>query len=288
MLKQILIVFFSTLGKLSPKLAANIAWPLFCTPMSKKISLTDKEKRLVAQAKQTIIEIDNYEIVVFHWLLSAGSLGTANSSSTVLLTHGWAGHALNFASIIEQLHARGHNVIAYDSPAHGRSSGKRTTLLANTQALVKVAEYVGPIDILIGHSFGCLASVFALDLDKGATSLAEVKKMILIAGPNKLTDLFSSFTTALHLPSSVLQIFFTRVQRLLHRPVESISVENLLSTVKAQVLLIHDEKDRVVPFQEAETISKHTHAQLFLTNGLGHSRILSAPNVLSKINDVTG
>jgi len=283
MFKTILIIFFSTFGKIAPKLTAEIAWPLFCAPIIKQKPLTNNEQELAEQAKKFSIKVNNYKISVLHW--SAQSNLSATSHATILLTHGWTGHALNFSSIIEVLRLQGYNVVAYDSPAHGVSTGKRTTLLANTQALIEVAKKVGPIDILIGHSFGCLASVFALDLDKEGSALSEVKKLILIAGPNKLTDLFSSFTAAMHLPVAVLKIFFHKVEQLVHRPIESISVEGLLKTVKAEVLIIHDKKDPVVPFQEAESITNKTHAELFVTKGFGHSRILSAESVLDKINE---
>ena len=249
--------------------------------------MNSREKKLAEQANEYLIEVDSYKISVLHWQAKSDSVANADAKSTVLCTHGWAGHALNFTTIIEELCVQGHDVVAYDSPAHGNSTGKRTTLLANTQALLKVAEQMGPIDILVGHSFGCLANVFALDLGNDVASLADVKKLILIAGPNKLTDLFSSFTTTMHLPESVLQIFFNKVEALVHRPIESISVEGLLKKITAEVLIIHDKRDRIVPIQEAENISKQTHAQLFLTNGYGHSRILSAGSVLSKINEFT-
>ncbi len=283
MLKNILIVVFSILGKISPKLTADIAWPLFCTPLAKKRPLKSNEKILADQAKKYIVEVDNYKISVLHWPAKSSSIVNPTSRSTFLLTHGWAGHALNFSALIEELRSKGHEVIAYDSPAHGNSTGSRTNLLFNTNALIEVAKHVGPIDILVGHSFGCLASVFALDLGKDINSLLEVKKLVLIAGPNKLTDLFLSFTTAMHLPDSVLKIFLNRVEQLVDRRIETISVENLLLSVQAETLIIHDEKDRIVPVQEARTISDKTNSRLMVTDGFGHSRILSAESVLREI-----
>jgi len=206
-------------------------------------------------------------------------------NKVVLLSHGWGGHALNFAHIIHQLIEDGFNVVAYDSPAHGKSSGKQTNLFHNTQALQKVAEHSGPVYALIGHSFGTLANAYALDLCKENNCLSKVEKFILIAGPNRVADIFASFAQAMKLPNTVLTIFHQKVQAISKRNIETMSAVEFLKYYRGESLLIHDQSDRIVPFSEAETVARGIEGNLFATTGFGHFRILAAKNVLKKITN---
>ena len=173
------------------------------------------------------------------------------------------------------------NVVAYDSPAHGNSSGKQTNLLHNTKALLEVIKHVGPINILVGHSFGAMASAFAIDLSKNSGKLIAIEKVILIAGPNKLSDIFASFTQAMQLPDSVLKIFHQKLEQIANRKIESMSVVAFLQSYKGKTLVVHDHKDRVVPFSEAESVANGIAcATLIATTGCGHFRILGANEVI--------
>ena len=279
-LKTILATFFKYFSKISPKLTAIIAWSFFCIPRIRKKPLSKFESKLLQQAKQYSIDSGEYKIAVYEW---KNPTNTSNANNTVLLSHGWGGHALNFAYVIKQLLKDGFDVVAYDSPAHGKSSGKQTNLFYNTQTVVEVAKNIGPIYALIGHSFGTLANSYALDLCQEKNCLLEVEKIILIAGPNKVTDIFASFTQAMQLPNTVLAIFHQKVEIIAKRKIETMSAIEFLKNYAGQSLLIHDHNDRIVPFSEAETVSKGVGASLFSTTGNGHFRILATKNVIEEI-----
>lgn len=279
-LKTILISFFKILAKISPSLTAKIAWSFFCRPRIRKKPLSKFESKLLQQAKKNSINSGEYEISVYEWRI----LTNSDEAKTVLLTHGWGGHALNFAHIIVKLLESDFNVVAYDSPAHGKSSGKQTNLLCNTQALLDVNNNVGTIHALIGHSFGTMANAYALELSKNTAQLPTVEKLILIAGPNKLADIFASFTQAMQLPGSILRIFHQKLETIAKRKVESMSVVEFLKIYKGETLVVHDHKDRVVPISEADSVANSVEAAtLFATSGCGHFRILADKNVSDKI-----
>jgi alpha-beta hydrolase superfamily lysophospholipase len=61
----------------------------------------------------------------------------------VLMMHGWAGRATQFRKFIPELVAAGYQVVGFDGPAHGKSSGKRTTILEFETALKMVISRVG-------------------------------------------------------------------------------------------------------------------------------------------------
>ncbi len=278
-LKILLSSFFKLTAKISPKYATKLAWSFFCKPRKHNKPLSELEKDLLQQAKQYFIDSDEYKIAVYQW-------DNINNSTakTVLLTHGWGGHALNFSHIIQRLILDGFNVIAYDSPAHGNSSGQQTTLLCNTQALLSTVQHVSPISTLIGHSFGSMANAYAIDLAKETTQLSNVENIVLIAGPNKLSDIFASFTQAMQLPNSVLNNFYQKVEALTQRKIETMNTARFLQDYSGQALVIHDHKDRVVPFSEARSVAEEISSRLFSTTGYGHGRILASKDVLNEIS----
>ena len=172
LLKIILTNFFRFFSKISPNLTAEIAWSFFCKPRIQKKPLRGIEKKLLQQAKQYFIDSGEYIISVYEWRNSSN----ANKAKTILLTHGWGGHALNFSHLVIKLLEGDFNVLAYDSPVHGKSSGTKTNLLHNTQALLDVSQHAKSVDTLIGHSFGTMANAYALGLTKETSHLLTVKK----------------------------------------------------------------------------------------------------------------
>src|SRR6266542_2228645 len=76
------------------------------------------------------------------------------AAPTVLLVHGWNGHAGQLARWVAPLHAAGFHVAAFDQPGHGLSTGSRTTLLDMRDAVVAVARKLTPVHAIVAHSLG--------------------------------------------------------------------------------------------------------------------------------------
>ena len=267
------------LGRISPRLAVLFAWPLFCTPLGKRKSSSAEKNKLAAQAQRTFIDSGTYKIATYKWT----SAQPSPEGLTILLAHGWAAESFDFSDMIKELLPLGHTIVAYDAPAHGSSTGSRTTLNDNAKALLEVAGKLGPVDVLIGHSFGTITSAFALSLALHKDVLSQVKKLILISGPNKLVDLVHTFTQAMNLPEAVVKIFHEKIENIVKRPIETMSVTAFLKDYSGQTLVIHDRKDRIIAYQEAEIIASNVNAELFSTYGSGHLRILKTPSVIEEI-----
>jgi alpha-beta hydrolase superfamily lysophospholipase len=52
-----------------------------------------------------------------------------------------------FFALIDLLVKAGYKAVAFDAPAHGESSGRRTNMLEVTQTLAAVAESIAPINL---------------------------------------------------------------------------------------------------------------------------------------------
>ena len=80
----------------------------------------------------------------------------------IILLHGWEGRGSQLAAFAEPLTKAGFRVAAFDAPGHGRSSGRQSSLPHFAWALRGVADALGEVHGVIGHSLGCAAATLAM------------------------------------------------------------------------------------------------------------------------------
>jgi pimeloyl-ACP methyl ester carboxylesterase len=236
-------------------------------------------KRPAADNGSDLVRSDNAVRVPYasRWL----RVWSFGAGPTILLAHGWSGYAAQFDAWIEPLVAAGYRVVLFDAPAHGGSGGRRTNIMDMAGAIQLVAGLYGPVHAIVAHSFGAPATLFALRHG------LKVGRLVLMAAPLSLT-VFSQFVAhVLGLPHSVRG----RMQRNMERKLEFRWDENETDTMLADlvreraldVLLIHDRRDREVPFASAERIAALVPtAQLLATEGNGHTRLLRNAGVIAE------
>ena len=81
-------------------------------------------------------------------------------------------------ALVAPLLRRNRFVIGIDGDAHGDSPGSRTNPIAFAAKLLAASQELGPLDAVIGHSFGAAAIVIAISIGM------QVTKMVYIAGPS--------------------------------------------------------------------------------------------------------
>lgn len=195
----------------------------------------------------------------------------------VLALHGWQGQAAQFAPLAEKLCAAGYQVIALDGPAHGRSPGRRASPMIFSDALMESAPELGPLHAVIGHSMGGGAVMHALS--RGLS----VSRAVLIAAPSAFADVLGGFARALALPRAAKARFLARVERQAGVPVSDFDAARLGPTAAADLLVVHDQDDRIVPVRHGRRIADLAGAQLLETRGLGHARLLRDADVATAV-----
>ena len=83
----------------------------------------------------------------------------------------------------------------------------------------------------------------------------------------------------------MLPFFNEKVEVLFKRKFEDLAVEKNIGKLKnADLLFIHDEDDREVPFSSIEVVKREfPAAQIMVTKGNGHTRILKDQSVITKV-----
>ncbi len=248
-------------AKLSKRKAAEKAFELFCTPYTG--TKTSKMPAIFEKAEKLHLQMDGYQLVGYRW--------NHPQPKKALIIHGFSSTIKKFDHFVSPLLKKGYEVIAFDAPAHGESSGKTINGFQYKQTIAAVYEKFGPVQSFIAHSFGGLA----LGLYMAEQKYQENKKLVLIAPAVETITAVQTFCTFLNIDDKVKEELYKIIQEKSGWEPEDISIRKVAHEIKAEVLWIHDEDDDVTPWGDAAKIQQDAHPnfQFMITKGLGHRKI---------------
>lgn len=264
------IVFIGRLlYRISPILAEKFARKLFITPIKHKIP--KREFHMESESVQTnlVVPSINKEIVVYSY---------GNSNKKVLLVHGWSGRGTQLVKIADAFLENGYATISFDAPAHGKSGTKTTLMLEFIESILEIEKHYGPFEFAVGHSLGGMSILNAVK--KGL----QVKKAVIIGSGNSVINIVNTFVEKIGLPNKVAVIMKNNFEKKYQFEMESFSGYVAAKDVKIPVLVIHDNDDDDIPVSEAYHIAENlSDKEIFITNKLGHRKILGDSTVINKI-----
>jgi len=192
----------------------------------------------------------------------------------VLLVHGWNGRATQLGAFVAPLLERGYRVVAFDAFGHGESSGNRMSLPELASCIQKVAGELGDVHGVIAHSMGGAATTLALSQG------LEIERAVFISPPADPRAFLNAFSASLGLTDAVRQRVQRRIEDRVGMPMESMLANTIALSMRTPLLVIHDRDDKEVPLQVGQSIADAwPDAELIVTEGLGHQRILRAEAV---------
>jgi pimeloyl-ACP methyl ester carboxylesterase len=251
----------------APSLAAAVAEQLFLTaPRHRRPAW---EAAVLAGAESFQIPHDGSYLPAWRW-------GTA--SSTVLLVHGWEGRGSQLGAFVKPLLERGLSVVTFDAPGHGDAPSRQASVVTHGRAVASAGAYLGHLHGIIGHSVGGAASLYATRLG------LRVDRLALVAPPTSPERFAAGFAQLFDLPGNVHRAMLARLESRYGVSIEDLDVRGDAQRASSPVLVVHDADDRVVPFSDGATIAKLApEGRLVTTHGLGHNRILHAPEVVDAV-----
>ena len=270
-LPWLLTSFAKLLDFCSKGLATRFLWRIFCGPIkfktpSREAEFYKKTEHEKIQAKSTNKEIMLYRI--------------PNEGKKLLFVHGWNGRSSQFFRIIELLSDNGYDITAFDLPGHGRSTRSATNLPEITDLISEITKSRGPYHAIVCHSFGGVAALNAVRL--GAT----FEKLVLISpGVYEIKPMFKTFVGLFGLDEEYYaDRLFDLAESLYGSSPGEFGLDRFSKQIGMDTLIVHCEDDKEALKEIAITLhGDMKNSVLYMTDGLGHRRILRDQKVAEKV-----
>jgi len=207
----------------------------------------------------------------------AGARAGGESAPLVLLVHGWGGHSTDMEAFVRPLLDAGFGVAAIDLPAHGESEGNTASIPHTADALLALQRELGELHTVIAHSVGTAAVVHAIG--KGLRT----ERVVLVSAPARYADYAAGFAAQAGLDADQTREMIALLAQM-GVDVASVSTPRTAAQLTQRALICHSADDRTVPLRDGQEIAKAwPGARLIQLEGLGHRRILGAPEVVTAI-----
>ncbi|MEV7565893.1 alpha/beta fold hydrolase [Streptomyces tanashiensis] len=262
----------NTTARVAPGPAGRWAFRLFVRPLG-RAKVKPGEQALLAAARTGTLRVRGKEVVTYAW---------GDGRRPVLLVHGWSSRASRLSAFAEELLARGYSPVAFDAPGHGDSSGRASNIAEYREIIRELHARHGDFEAVVAHSFGVLASLFAL------RDGVRTARFVGLGGVGSFTMLLEGFRAGLRLDERVVRAMRGYVERRLVPGEPGVwdrfGADHAPDELGAPVLLFHDEGDDMVPLAQARFLARAhgDRARLVVTRGLGHRRILTDPGVVAE------
>ena len=248
--------YFNILALFSPKLAAEKAFTLFCTPRKGKVLPIQED--YLKKARSRIIEIGGVQLQTYHW---------PGNRERVMLLHGWESNTFRWRNLIKILEEEGFDIVAFDAPAHGRSGGEILNVLLYAECLERMKNEYHPHSI-VGHSVGGMTAVYHQYV-YGPNGIA---KVVTIGAPSEFPEIMDHYQNLLKFNNRVMRALDNYFQMHFGFGIQDFSTSKFAEKLQVKGLLIHDELDAIAPFSASERVhARWKDSKLIRTQGLGHS-----------------
>lgn len=260
---------FGALDRVAPDVSARWALRLWCTMPTNRGRRRDE--RPWAGERSTVEIVGGRSVAVESW----------GTGTPVYLVHGWGGWRGQLGAFVAPLVEAGHRAVAFDTPSHGESGPgflgpRRSTAVEMTAALTGVAAVHGAPAAVVGHSLGCTVAAMA------ASDGLEVGRLVLVAPSAEVLTMTNQMARRLGYGERTRRRFDARLAQLAGRPLRDFDLTAHDTAVPT--LVVHDRRDKEVPYEEGARIARAwPAAELLTTDGLGHQRILRDPGVVEAV-----
>jgi len=210
---------------------------------------------------------------LFGWLLPV-----QNSTTALVILHGWGSNAEEMLPIALPFHQAGMNILLIDARNHGHSDRDSFSSLPKfAEDLEKAigwlkSTYPGYSNkiSLLGHSIGGAAVLLA------ASRRNDINAVISISTFAHPKRMMQHFLSRFHTPTFFITLIINYVEWTIGYHYEDIAPANTVCHVKCPILLVHGKIDTTVPVEDALIISsecKKSNIKLIIVEDAGHESI---------------
>lgn len=248
--------YFNMLELLSKKKVAKKAFNLFCTIRKGKV--LPQQIDFLNTAKYELLNIAMHSIQTYHW---------PGTNDTILLIHGWESNSFRWRNLVEKLKEKDFNIIAFDAPAHGHSSGQRLNVPLYAEVLQHLIERHKP-ESLVGHSVGGMTILY----NEHKNENVAVEKIVTVSSPSEFYELMEHYQKLLKLNNRVMNALDSYIFNRFGFHIREFSTSEYVKNNTTAGLLFHDRLDKITPYHASQKVHANWKNSKFIsTKGFGHS-----------------
>lgn len=256
MLPKILGNYVNALAIISPKAAAHKAFKIFSKPRRGRIG--PHHEGFLKPNLEPVIAIENLSIQPYKW---------PGTGKTVMLVHGWESHTHRWKEMIERLRKENYNIIAFDAPGHGYSSGEYLYVPLYNEALNVILNNYKP-NYMIGHSIGAMTVLF----NQSQKNTFKPEKLVILGAPDRLESILDDYQKILNLKPRVMKALERYFQKRFKFKTADFSSSVFAKNIETPALIIHDKGDTITPVSGSRSIhATYKNSEFIETEGLNHS-----------------
>jgi pimeloyl-ACP methyl ester carboxylesterase len=272
-LPKIILILTKTLHLIHPYLASRLLLFFFTRPIYFKTP--ERELEFLKQSEFSRMKIPdiNKNIQIYN---------LKNQGEKILLVHGWNGRGSQFHHIAKICHNAGFDVTVFDLPGHGKSSSKRCNVSEVVSCINHLNHEIGPFNHLISHSVGAIAALNSVNINR------YFKSIVIISLPSlKIRPMFTNFVNMFDLPGNkYTDIMVKYYEKKYRMQLSSLDPIEFAKKISVKSLIVHCKDDRDADVHLSQELHKEIpNSKIFLTENLGHRRILRDPQVSQRIVD---
>jgi len=255
-------MLFQFLDLFSPSIGAKLIYKLMSTPRIRK--LRDFEEKILENARKETVKFKNFDIQTYRWGDPENRL--------VFLVHGWEGQAGNLTGLVDLLLQKGYQVMAFDAPAHGKSSRGKTNMFEFTEFVSIMFKEYQP-DVIISHSLGSVTAAGVLRRNRDI----HIKQWIIVTAPHNFKDKMKEVSDFLGVTNRTMSRLKKMVEKDAGEGIDMLNMKEYCGNLKnvSEALIVHSKEDKVLSIDLARKVHKDFPlSKLIELDGLGHYTIL--------------
>jgi pimeloyl-ACP methyl ester carboxylesterase len=234
------------------------------------------KRRARPRVSRALADAEEHEIALPSGALAAWRAGVGPA---ILLVHGWEDDNALWGPLADQFLAIGRAVVALDLPGHGFSAATDASPRGAALAVLETAKALGPIDAVVGHSYGCTAAMIAL-----AQGL-QARGAVMIASPiPRMGEHRRRLDREEDAPPEVVERALAL--RAAGEGKRREQVEAMLRGMTVPALIVHSIDDEQCPFANAQRMAElWAGSDLLPVDGLGHRFVAQDAAVIERVVD---
>lgn len=248
--------YFNLYSLIAPKKAADRAFRLFSKVRKGRVQ--PQQVDYLEQAKLAVEAVSDHKVQSYHW---------PGKKDTVLLVHGWESNTYRWRNLIKKLREADFDIIAFDAPAHGHSTGHHLHASLYEEAVGHMVGKYNP-KYLVGHSMGGLTILY----NQYKRPSPQVEKLVTIGSPSEFDEIMAHYQNLLKFNDRVLKGLDSYVKNRFGFGIQEFSTSRFSRSIDKKGLILHDRLDTITPYHASVRLHENWKGStLISTEGLGHS-----------------